>query len=152
MERSDGNLSTSLAELFIIEDNSYGYWPLDYTDPGGISHDEYYEYASYNSMWNDGLESYTLYELDQPYSTISGTYFCSPKMPSDVGISFYIYADDVCIYKDERLHVGEGVQTFTANISGKSKFRISVVCDDEDYYCGTDDPRPTIILVEAYLK
>ena len=61
-------------------------------------------------------------------------------MPSNVGISFYIYAADVCIYKDEHLHVGDGVHTFTANISGKSKLRISSVYDDEGYYCGTDDP------------
>lgn len=103
-------------------------------------------------MWDSNFEGYTFYELDKPYSTITGTYFCSPKMPNDVGISFYIYADDVCIYKDEHLHVGDGVHDFNVDISGKSTLKIMVVCDDKDYYCGTDDPRPTIILVDTYLN
>lgn len=152
MERSDGSSSVALSELFLTEDNGYWYWPLEYTDPDGIIHSEFYEYASYKSQWHHDIEAYTLSELDKPYSTISGTYFCDPKMPSGVGISLYIYADGVCVYKDEHLHLGDGIHTFTANISGKSTLKVSVVCDDEDYYCRTDDPEPTIILVDTYLN
>lgn len=152
MERSDGSSSVSLSDLFITEDNNYWYWPLEYTDPDGVTHSEFYEYASYRSMWNNGLEGYTLSELDRPYTTISGTYFCDPKMPSDVGISFYIYADGVCVYKDEHLHVGDGIHTFTANISGKSTLKVSAVCDDPDYHDKLDVPNPKIILVDTYLN
>lgn len=152
LEPSDGGLSVKLSELFMTEDERYSHWSLEYTDPNGNTYDEFYEYSSYDSMWDSNFEGYTFYELDKPYSTITGTYFCSPKMPNDVGISFYIYADDVCIYKDEHLHVGDGVHNFNVDISGKSTLKIMVVCDDKDYYCGTDDPRPTIILVDTYLN
>lgn len=152
LEPSDGSTSIKLSELFMADSDRYSHWSLEYTDPDGVTHDEYYEFASYDSMWDSNFEGYTYYELDKPYSKISGTYFCSPKMPSGVGISFYIYADDVCIYKDEHLQVGDGVHTFDVDISGKSTLKILVVCDDEDYYCGTDDPRPTIILVDTYLE
>ena len=152
MERSDGDTSTALSELFLTDDNRYWYWPLEYTDPDGITHSEWYEFSSYKSQWNHDIESYILCELDRPYSTISGTYFCDPKTPSNVGISLYIYADGVCVYKDEHLHLGDGIHTFEANISGKSTLRVSVICDDADYYCGTDGSEPTTILVDTYLN
>ena len=150
-KEDDGSRPTKLSSLEIIDEEGHSFFPIDIEAPDGSTHRDFHTFSSAHSMWRDTFEGFCSVQLDKNYSVFSGTYFCRKEMTNASTISFFIYLDDKCIYKDEHCALGDGVHTFSVNVTSGKTIKIVAITDDDSYRSETGVVPPTIILTDAFL-
>lgn len=113
-----------LSTVVVIDSKAYNYKPDLFTDSFGVTYDGRHFFDSYSAN-NDNC--YAVFNLNNEFSTFTGTIVSGTGTSSYASATIAIYLDDALVYSKSGLTKRTGGISFNLDVRGATKLEVQVV-------------------------